>query len=125
MPTSAFILQSVNINLRRVNEVHLKQTGLQMSLGGPVVLQGIQQEGGALLDQVALHEHVHDLRRSRKEEVQDQDFKWPDEEPFGVKYYHFTMKLKNNIGSNNRLKGLSEDRNDGSKNQRGGSTVVI
>lgn len=43
-------------------EVHLKQTGLQMSLGGPVVLQRVQQEGGALLDQVALHEHVHDLR---------------------------------------------------------------
>lgn len=52
----------MNINLRGVYEVHLKQTGLQMSLGGPVVLQSVQQEGGALLDQVALHEHVYDLR---------------------------------------------------------------
>ena len=47
--------------LRGVHQVHLQQAGLQRALGGPVVLQGVQQEGGALLDQVVLHEHVHDL----------------------------------------------------------------
>jgi len=47
-----------------------------VSLGRPVVLQGIQQEGGALLDQVALHEHVDDLpegKRGAKNKERDEE----------------------------------------------------
>ena len=49
------------VYLRGVYEVHLQQARLQVALGGAVVLQGVQQERGALLDQTALHEHVHYL----------------------------------------------------------------
>lgn len=68
----AFIIQSeshVNINLRGVNEVHLQQTGLQMSLCRSVVLESVQQERGALLNQVAFHEHVDDLRSSKRTHI--------------------------------------------------------
>ena len=43
------------------HQVHLQQPGLEGTLGRPVVLQGVQEEGGALLDHVLLHEDVHDL----------------------------------------------------------------
>lgn len=52
----------VNVDLWRMYEVHLEQTCLQVSLGGAVVLQSIQEEGGALLDQAAFHEHIHNLQ---------------------------------------------------------------
>ena len=58
--------QYVCVYLWGVHEVHLQQASLQGPLGGPVVLQGVQQEGGALLDQVVLHEHVHDLDRETR-----------------------------------------------------------
>lgn len=57
----------MTVNLWGVDEVHLKQTGLQMSFGRPVVLQSVQQERRALLDQVALHEHVYNLPLRSKE----------------------------------------------------------
>ena len=44
------------------HEVHLKQTGLERSLSWTIVLEGIQQERGALLDHVHLHEHIDNLR---------------------------------------------------------------
>ena len=52
-------------HLWSVHEVHLQQAGLQRPLRGSVVLQSVQQERGALLDQVVLHEHVHDLHTWR------------------------------------------------------------
>ena len=48
-------------HLRRGHQVHLQQASLQGTLGRPVVLQSVQEEGGALLDHVLLHEDVHDL----------------------------------------------------------------
>lgn len=54
------------VDLRRVHEVHLQQASLQRTLRGPVVLQGVQQEGRALLNQVVLHEHVHDLHAEER-----------------------------------------------------------
>jgi len=53
-------------HLWRVHQVHLQQAGLQGTLGGSVVLEGVEQEGRALLDQVVLHEHVHDLKTRRE-----------------------------------------------------------
>jgi len=47
------------------HEVHLEEPGLQGTLSGPVVLEGVEQERGALLDQVGLHEHVHHLQQRR------------------------------------------------------------
>lgn len=49
-----------------VHQIHLQQACLQRTLHGPVVLQGIEQEGRALLDQVVLHEHVNDLHTEKK-----------------------------------------------------------
>ena len=46
-----------------VDQVHLQQACLQRPLSRPVVLQGIQEERGTLLDQVILHKHVNDLNR--------------------------------------------------------------
>lgn len=49
-----------------MDEVHLKQPGLQVSFGRTVVLESIQQEGRALLDQVSLHEDINNLAKSTK-----------------------------------------------------------
>lgn len=48
-----------------MHQVHLQQTGLQRTLCGAVVLQGIQEERSALLDQVILHKHIHDLYKKK------------------------------------------------------------
>ena len=45
-------------------EVHLQEACLELSLVGTVVLEGIQQQGGALLNHVHLgvmHEHINNL----------------------------------------------------------------
>lgn len=54
--------------LRSCEEVHLQKAGLQVTLGWSVVLQSIEQERGALLDHVHLHEHIHHLRGERGRE---------------------------------------------------------
>lgn len=93
----------VNTNLRRVNKVHLKQTGLQMSFSRPVVLQSIQQEGSALLDQVSLHEHVDNLRRrehilsARSQQGRVQELKRKRQSAGNIKVI---------LGGNNRLKSF-------------------
>ena len=43
------------------HKVHLQKPGLEGSLCRSVILEGVQEEGGTLLDHVLLHEHVHDL----------------------------------------------------------------
>lgn len=48
-----------------MHQVHLQQPCLQWAFGGPVVLESIQQEGSALLDQVILHEHINNLKRNQ------------------------------------------------------------
>lgn len=48
-------------DLWRMHQVHLQQPCLQWAFSGSVVLQSVQQEGSALLDQVVLHEHIHNL----------------------------------------------------------------
>ena len=48
-------------NLGCGHEVHLEQPRLEGPLARPVVLQGVQQEGCALLDHVGLHEDVNNL----------------------------------------------------------------
>lgn len=49
------------VHLWSVHEVHLQQAGLQWSFWWSVILESIQEEGGALLDQVVLHKNIHDL----------------------------------------------------------------
>lgn len=56
-----YIAAVCSAHLWGMHQVHLQQTSLQGTLGGAVVLQGIQQERSALLDQVILHKHIHDL----------------------------------------------------------------
>lgn len=46
-----------------MHQVHLQQPCLQRAFSGSVVFKSIQKEGSALLNQVILHEHVHNLRR--------------------------------------------------------------
>ena len=53
----------MHVYLWGVDQIHLQQACLQRPLSRPVVLQGIQEEGGTLLDQVILHKHVNDLNR--------------------------------------------------------------
>jgi hypothetical protein len=48
------------------HQIHLEEPGLQRSLAGPIVLEGVEEEGGALLHHVLLHEHVHNLGRVRQ-----------------------------------------------------------
>lgn len=48
-----------------VDQIHFQQARLERSFHGPVVLQSIQQEGRALLDQVVLHENINDLQKQR------------------------------------------------------------
>ena len=48
-------------DLRGVDEVHLEQTGLEMSLLGAVLLESVEKEGGSLLDHVLRHEDVDHL----------------------------------------------------------------
>ena len=56
-------------HLRSSEEVHLQEACLELPLIGTVVLEGIQQEGGTLLDQVHLHEHINNLRGVRGSEL--------------------------------------------------------
>ena len=48
-------------NLRRVKQVHLEQTGLQVSLLRLVVLERLKEERGRRLDHVLRHEDVDHL----------------------------------------------------------------
>ena len=48
-------------HLWRCHQVHLQQACLQRPLRRPVVFQRVQQERGALLHHVLLHENVYDL----------------------------------------------------------------
>lgn len=45
----------------RGHQVHFEKARLQRPLRRPVVLQRVEQESGALLHHVLLHEDVHDL----------------------------------------------------------------
>ncbi len=47
-------------DLGRIDEVHLEQTRLKVGLLGLVVLEGIEEEAGGLLDHVLAHEDVGD-----------------------------------------------------------------
>lgn len=46
-----------------MNQIHFQETSLKVAFCRAVVFQGIQEEGGALLDEAVLHEHIHDLWR--------------------------------------------------------------
>jgi len=48
-------------NLRRLNQVDLKQTSLQLTILLSVVLQYIKQQRGGLLNHVSVHEEVDNL----------------------------------------------------------------
>ncbi len=48
------------------HQIHLEEAGLKRSLAGPIVLESVEEEGGALLHHVLLHEHVHNLGRVRQ-----------------------------------------------------------
>ena len=48
-------------HLGRGHQVHFEEPRLQGPLRGPVVLQRVEEERGALLHHVLLHEDVHDL----------------------------------------------------------------
>ena len=56
-----FITENGIRDLRRMDEVHLEETGLQMALLGSILLQSIQQEGCCRLDHILRHKDVHDL----------------------------------------------------------------
>ena len=62
-----FIGESTNgMYLWCSHEVHLEEACLKRALAGTVVLEGIQEEGGTLLDHVHLHEHIHNLYSKRR-----------------------------------------------------------
>lgn len=65
------------VNLGGMYEVHLKQASLQVSFGRTVVLQSVQQEGRALLDQISLHEHVNNLAKSTRGKLRKKYFPFP------------------------------------------------
>jgi hypothetical protein len=44
-----------------VHEVHLEEAGLQRALSGSIVLEGIEEKRGTLLNHALLHEDVHHL----------------------------------------------------------------
>jgi hypothetical protein len=48
------------------HQIHLKKACLERTLAGPIVLEGVQEEGGTLLHHVLLHEHVHNLGSVRQ-----------------------------------------------------------
>lgn len=48
-------------DLGRVDEVHLEEASLEVSLLGLVVLQGVEEERGSLLDHVLSSEDVDNL----------------------------------------------------------------
>lgn len=48
-------------NLRCVDEIHLQETGLKVTLLGLVILQRVQEECCRLLDHVLRHKDIHNL----------------------------------------------------------------
>ncbi len=57
--------------LRGSHEVHLKEACLQRPFSGAVVLEGIQQERGTLLNHVHLHEHINNLKEKQDANCQN------------------------------------------------------
>lgn len=53
----------VKNDLWSMHQVHLQQPSLQRAFSGTVVFKSIQKEGSALLNQVILHENIHNLRK--------------------------------------------------------------
>ena len=49
------------------HQVHFKEPGLEVTLPRTVVLEGIQQEGRALLYHVHLHKDIHNLSGGERE----------------------------------------------------------
>mmetsp|Transcript_30973 Transcript_30973/g.78949 ORF Transcript_30973/g.78949 Transcript_30973/m.78949 type:complete len:311 (-) Transcript_30973:1270-2202(-) len=48
-------------DLRRLLQVHGEQLRLQLGLVGPVGLEGVEKDGGRLLETALVHERLHDL----------------------------------------------------------------
>lgn len=54
-----------------VHQIHFQQACLQWSFHGSVILQGIKEEGCALLDQVVFHEHINNLEKQKRNLIRD------------------------------------------------------
>ena len=57
-----FITKDGISNLRRVNQVHLQESGLEVTLLRFILLERIQEEGRRGLNHVLGHENIHNLQ---------------------------------------------------------------
>lgn len=61
VPQNATNRHHSKAHLRCSHQVHFQESGLKATLSWTVILEGIQKEGGALLDHVHLHEDINNL----------------------------------------------------------------
>lgn len=80
-------------DLGRRHQVHLEQARLQVALGGPVVFEGVEQEGCALLHHVLFHENVDDLVNVGQGLFLGDEHRGETGALIGVRAHHLTQQI--------------------------------